>query len=188
MNNINTANTANTANIISVIPLLIIIYYIFNLIYNIILHCLGFKTTNLFQQFKNVFGLLCVTSTIQLFKYIIPYPQKWHNITMRPNGACDCDYLSSKGVVINKCGMPSGHMGTTSFFAISNIIFLIKNIKSLKNNNQNNLSVFFNTILICLNLGLIITMGWARIIKLCHNLPQVILGTFYGTIIAYLFY
>tara|TARA_B110001450_G_scaffold243002_1_gene253869 strand:- start:52 stop:594 length:543 start_codon:yes stop_codon:yes gene_type:complete len=178
----NSMNNKNTANIISVIPLLIIIYYILNLIYTIILHSLGFKTIDLFQKFKNVFGLLCVTSTIQLFKYIIPYPKKWHNITMRPNGACDCDYLSSKGVVINKCGMPSGHMGTTSFFAVSNIIFLIKTIKI---NNQTNL---INTILICLNLGLIITMGWARIVKLCHNLPQVILGTFYGSIISYLFY
>jgi len=186
MNNIKSVNN-NFANIISIIPLLIIIYYILNLIYTIILHSFGFKTTDIFHKFKNVFGLLCVTSTIQLFKYIIPYPKKWHNITMRPNGACDCDYLSSKGLVINKCGMPSGHMGTTSFFAVSNIIFFIKNIKN-NGNKQNNSSVLFYTLLICLNIGLIITMGWARIVKLCHNLPQVILGTFYGTIISYLFY
>ena len=184
MNNIKSVNN-NFANIISIIPLLIIIYYSLNLIYTIILHSFGFKSNNLLQKFKNIFGLVCVTSTIQLFKYIIPYPKNWHNITMRPNGACDCDYLSSKGVVINKCGMPSGHMGTTSFFAVSNIIFLINNIK---NNNQNNSSIFYYTILICLNLGLIIIMGWARIVKLCHNLPQVILGTFYGTIISYFFF
>ena len=166
------------ANIISVIPLFIIIYYVLNLAYNIILSISGFNSTNLFQHFKNLFGLLYVTSSIQLFKYIIPYPKKWYNITMRPTGACDCDYLSSKGPVINKCGMPSGHMGTTSFFAVSNIINLLKN----KNKN------YINTILILLNIGLIIIMGWARIIKLCHNLPQVIIGTLYGSVVSYLFF
>lgn len=166
------------ANIISVIPLLIIIYYGLTFVYNTILYISGFNNTQLFEHFKNLFGLLYVTSSIQLFKYIIPYPKKWYNITMRPIGACDCDYLSSKGPVINKCGMPSGHMGTTSFFAVSNIIYLIKN----KNNN------LINITLILLNIGLIIIMGWARIIKLCHNVPQVILGNLYGSLVSYLFF
>jgi membrane-associated phospholipid phosphatase len=93
---------------------------------------------------------------------------------MRPEGAKDCDYLSCGGIVKpNSPGMPSGHMATTSYFVIYNILYIIKN-------NYNKMLIFGNIMLLIL-------MGWARITKKCHNLSQVIAGTILGSLIGVLF-
>ena len=67
--------------------------------------------------------------------------------------------------------MPSGHMTTTSFVVIYNI---------LKNNYSPKI-VITNIILVCF-------MGWARITKKCHNLSQVIAGTLLGCLMGSLFF
>ena len=181
INQTNLPNKKNSlADFLSILPLLIIIYYTLDLFYSFFDNGLiDSNYSKIFKKSKYVFGLLYVTSSIQLFKYIIPYPKKWHKITMRPEGACDCDYLSSKGIIKNRCGMPSGHMGTTTFFAISNVLYIIK---------KNNSNLFVRNIMVISNILFVIMMGWARMIKHCHNLPQVSLGTLYGGVVSYLFF
>ena len=76
--------------------------------------------------FKYSTTMLLVSYSIQLIKKI-PWPEKYHKYTMRPEGAGACDYLSLKGKCSeNTPGFPSGHCGTTSFFVISNIMYLLK--------------------------------------------------------------
>ena len=119
--------------------------------------------------------MIISTFSAQTLKYLVPYPTWFYKYSMRPEGACDCDYLSSCGPVPeNTPGLPSGHMSTTSYFVIYNILYILKNN--------------YNKLLIIPNIILLIGMGWARIKKLCHNLTQVIAGTFLGALIAYIFF
>jgi len=156
------------ANIISFIPVLFFSTEFF-VIMNKILRKQEFK-----ENIKYFYGLIVSTFSAQAFKYLIPYPTWFHNYCMRPIGACGCDYLSQGGVVVNKPGMPSGHMATTSYFVCYNILYILKNN--------------YNKLLIIPNIILLILMGWARIIKKCHNLIQVICGIILGSLLGVLFF
>jgi len=159
----------NLENIISVIPLLFFSSEFINIIYKIY-HKLPFK-----ENVKYFYGLILSTFSAQTLKYLIPYPTWFYKYSMRPKGACDCDYLSISGPVSeNTPGLPSGHMSTTSYFVSYHILYILKNN--------------YNKLLILPNIILLIGMGWARIKKLCHNLTQVISGTFLGALIAYIFF
>ena len=156
-------------NIISFIPLLFFGTEFININYKIY-NQLPFK-----ENVKYFYGLILSTFSAQVLKYLVPYPKWFYKYSMRPAGACDCDYLSSCGPVPeNTPGLPSGHMSTTSYFVVYNILYILKNN--------------YNKLLILPNIILLIGMGWARIKKLCHNLTQVILGTFLGALIAYIFF
>lgn len=131
----------------------------------------------------------------------------WYpNIFKRPNGAINCNLFNKGGLVDHNSGFPSGHVTVVSFFM--NLLFLrkYKNYNCLTtifdNNNNNNtvtdinsnntitnintnsnvLTCNFTTIL--LYYGPIVLMGYARIMKGCHNLIQVIAGYILGFIIA----
>ena len=154
------------ANIISVLPLL---FYGSELV--VIVNKL-IKNMDPSINIKYFYGLVFSTYLAQAFKYLTPYPKWSYKYVMRPEGATDCDYLSCGGLAKpNSPGMPSGHMTTTSFVVIYNI---------LKNNYSPKI-VITNIILLCF-------MGWARITKKCHNLSQVICGTILGSLIAALFF
>lgn len=156
-------------NIISFIPVLFYGFGFINLINKIYIQ----------EPFKEIsiyfYGLIISTFSAQALKYVIPYPKSFYAFSMRPEGACDCDYLSSCGLLPeNTPGLPSGHMSTTSYFVVYHILYILKNN--------------YNKLLIIPNIILLIGMGWARIKKLCHNLTQVISGTLLGGLIAYIFF
>ena len=156
-------------NIISVIPIFFFSSEFINIIYKIH-NKLPFK-----ENAKYFYGLILSTFSAQTLKYLVPYPTWFYKYSMRPEGACDCDYLSISGPVSeNTPGLPSGHMSTTSYFVTYHILHILKND--------------YNKLLILPNIILLIGMGWARIKKLCHNLTQVISGTFLGALIAYIFF
>ena len=159
----------NLENIISVIPLLFFGFGFIN-IFNKIYIQVPFKET-----VKYFYGLIISTFSAQALKYLVPYPKWFHKYSMRPKGASNCNYLSSCGQVPeNTPGFPSGHMSTTSYFVVYNILYILTNN--------------YNKLLIIPNIILLVAMGWARIKKLCHNLIQVISGTFLGALIAYIFF
>ena len=154
------------ANIISVLPLL---FYGSELV--VIVNKL-IKNMDPTINIKYFYGLVFSTYLAQAFKYLIPYPKWSYKYVMRPDGAKDCDYLSCGGVVKpNTPGMPSGHMTTTSFVIINNI---------LKHNYSPKI-IISNIILLCV-------MGWARITKKCHTLIQVIAGTLLGCLMGSLYF
>lgn len=103
----------------------------------------------------------------------LPYPKCLYNITRRPKGAENCDYLSKNGPAKeNAPGFPSGHMTTTAFYVV---------YKFLENNgsNLNQKERFFLV-------SLVIIMGWARYYKKCHNLTQIFGGVILGSSMAYM--
>ena len=150
------------ANILSFMPLLFFTFEFINILVKY------YKKINFNNNLKYYFGLLLSPTLAQFLKYIIPYPKWMHNYTMRPDGAYDCNYFSNNGIrPSNSPAMPSGHMTTTSYFVVYNILKYRKSIP-----------------IIISNLVLLIAMGWARIYKLCHNVIQVIFGTLLGSTIA----
>ena len=157
------------SNIISVFPLLFYISYFFLIVGKSI------GKLDVTVNIKYFFGLISSSYVAQALKYLVPYPKWSYKYTMRPEGARDCDYLSCGGIVKhNSPGMPSGHMTTTGYFVIYNILYIIKHN--------------YNKSLIAVNIFLLIIMGWARITKKCHNIIQVVSGTILGSLIGALFF
>lgn len=158
----------NIISFLPTLPLMItiptnILYYFFEI--NFI------KNTNILVDTKFILGYIFTIVSTQGLKSI-PYPKSIHTYTMRPKGACGCDYLSIKKVNENSPGFPSGHMSSTTFFCVYIASLLYK-----KN------SGYFYYILLSI---LVIAMAWARIVKKCHNVEQVIGGVFYGILVAYI--
>ena len=94
----------------------------------------------------------------------------------RPVGAKGCDLFSLGPDVSGKPGFPSGHMSSTSFVCVYNIILLLKSnyVKNLFKPN------YLRYILIFVNVLLIFLMGWARHFKKCHNIIQILGGIVLG--------
>lgn len=124
-------------NFISLIPLFIVIYAIFK------------------KKYKLLFYLILITITQLSLKHLT------RNFFLRPEGACDCNYINKGGDAESEPGFPSGHVAITSFF-INYIYF--KNI-----DDTNNIDLFF------INL-IPIFVGLSRYKKKCHNAFQIFFG------------
>lgn len=165
-------NYLSFANYISVLPLVYSgfssVYYITSLVSNSI--PVIFTEKYLLGYFSSIF-------LAQLLKYIL-YP--FFDFAKRPQGACGCDYNSQKGDVSGRPGCPSGHMSTTAYFVVYNLLIL---------KNTNFIKYSFNKyIFVCGNLLLLVLMGLARYHKKCHNLIQIISGSILGSCLAVFFY
>lgn len=156
------------ADIISLFPLVI---------------CLSLLYNFLVRPGENILDLILFIVIIVsdfFVKYLkrLDYPTEWYEITRRPDGASNCDYLSRKG----KCkpgtpGMPSGHMTSISIFAVFMILLRINYGDTM---GFNITSLMF----LLVNLGLIVLTAFARYYKKCHNGYQIIAGTILGSIIG----
>jgi len=93
-------------------------------------------------------------------------------IFKRPNGAMNCSLFNSGGLVDHKSGFPSGHVTSISF---------LMNMLWLRNTKNNWTSIFMYNFPIVL-------MGYARIMKGCHNFIQVVAGYLLGYVVAKLLY
>jgi membrane-associated phospholipid phosphatase len=160
------------ANYLSILPLVfaifISIYYIGSLVFS--------KIPYIFSE-KYILGYFSSIFIAQLIKYIL-FP--FFEFAKRPEGACGCDYISQKGDVSGRPGCPSGHMSTTAYFVVYNLMILINGDFIKKNINKN----FF----IVANIVLLLLMAWARYYKKCHSFIQILLGIILGSILAYFFY
>lgn len=112
--------------------------------------------------------LLVVDVFLVPFLKHLPYPNFIYNITRRPVGATNCDYLSKMPSTLNAPGLPSGHMTVTTMFSVA---------KMLENKSTNS---------IILHSCIVVLMALARYYKKCHNIVQIIAGTILGTILGYI--
>ena len=161
------------SKILSVLPFYYFIFLGTVNTFMIITHNIQLK-----QLFLYTIGIIFATLFSETIKKIKPPNNIFKNIWYRPYGAKGCDYLSIKGIAPDFTpGFPSGHMSTTSYFVIYNILAYKDSKPSVKRNT-----------IIVLNLILLTLMGWARIYKKCHTIIQVIGGTILGGGIATLFY
>lgn len=115
-------------------------------------------------------GLMFTTLSTDLIKRL-PYPNFLWEITRRPEGAKNTDFLSKNGLSRKDApGFPSGHMSSTVFILlISSYYFVETNIGHL------------------LNLLIILLMAWSRWFKGVHNIFQILGGIGYGSLCAYVF-
>ena len=90
-------------------------------------------------------------------------------IFKRPNGATDCSLFNTGGLVDHKSGFPSGHVTAISFLMSS--LLLRRDDLNFKNIIQYNIPVLL--------------VAYARIMKGCHNLIQVVAGYLLGYGVAY---
>ena len=127
------------------------------------------KSPQRFFYLKCFIGLLLTTITTDIIKRI-PYPSFMWEITRRPRGAANSDFLSKNGPRGDDAnGFPSGHMSATVFtMAIMSLYFV-----------KTRLGHLFNIIFIIL-------MGWSRWYKGVHNLFQILGGISYCGFCAYL--
>jgi len=86
-------------------------------------------------------------------------------IFKRPNGATNCSLFNSGGLVDHKSGFPSGHVTAISF---------LMNIWLFRNGNKNDWKTY-----LMYNIPIML-MGYARIMKGCHNFIQVVAGYLLG--------
>ena len=94
-------------------------------------------------------------------------------IFKRPSGAINCSLFNSGGLVEHKSGFPSGHVTVISFYM---------NILRMRNVVKADWKKFI------LYNSPIVLMGYARIMKGCHNFIQVISGHLLGYGIAKILY
>lgn len=136
---------------------------------------------SLFALFVNIYILytldlvLIFGSTTCLFfhDFIKELTRDWYpSIFKRPDGATNCSLFNTGGLVDHKPGFPSGHVTSISF--LMNILLLRNKDISLKKIMLYNIPIFI--------------MGYARIMKGCHNLIQVVAGYILGYSIANLFH
>ena len=91
-------------------------------------------------------------------------------IFKRPNGAMDCNLFNTGGLVDHKSGFPSGHVTAISFLMYS--LLLKTGYIDFKNIIQYNIPIMI--------------VAYARIMKGCHNLIQVVAGYLLGYSVAYM--
>lgn len=108
---------------------------------------------------KYVVGLLCVMAFIKLAHSLPP-----NGLYARPKGACDCGIANDGGNYEGRSGMPSGHVMTTAY-----VLFVL----SLRSKNM------LSTLVSCC---VIVAMMYARLVKKCHTMPQVIMGVLLGLV------
>jgi membrane-associated phospholipid phosphatase len=149
------------SDIISSIPLT----FYFTLIYLSIIH----EYPNNLIYLIIFAGLMFTTITTDIIKRL-PYPIFLWNITRRPEGAKNTDFLSKNGPAKKDApGFPSGHMSATTFTLLICSYYFVKT------------PVGHIT-----NITIIIAMMWSRWYKGVHNLFQIIGGIGYGSLCAYL--
>ena len=124
--------------------------------YDYIYKCIGGK----FQYIIKLYFILWLEN--QLKNYFSTFG--W-SIFKRPDHAMDCGLLNDGGDVSMKCGFPSGHVWTTTFYCFTNYF-------------ENTYSLFFTHVPIVL-------MMMSRMGKGCHNFIQVVGGYCFGFLTAF---
>jgi membrane-associated phospholipid phosphatase len=104
-----------------------------------------------------------------------------HPVMLRPTGAKNCNIFNSGGSYDGQIGMPSGHMMLTTCLTFS-MLFLYARTKNLKT------LIVLKPIAGASATGYVILMGVSRLMRGCHNIPQVIMGGLLGFGLAYTLY
>ena len=95
------------------------------------------------------------------------YPDSLYKMSRRPEKATNCDYLSRREYNGDSPGFPSGHMTTTTMFAVYQML----KYPSTQSKIVNSL--------------LIVLMAFARYVKQCHTPIQIIAGILLGGVSGY---
>jgi len=148
--------------------------------------CLSLLYNFLINPKRNLVDLILFISIIVSNKIVdliknLPYTGKMYEITRRPKGSGNCDYLSRNGPSEpNANGFPSGHMTSVSLFAMFMIFskYYVSNYSSIIE------FIMGEYLFIIINLGVIVLTAFARYYKKCHSIIQICAGTVFGSLIG----
>lgn len=120
--------------------------------------------------YLKIFGGLMFTTLTTDFIKRLPYPKFLWEITRRPEGAKNTDFLSKNGPARQDApGFPSGHMSATVYtLVMCSYYFVETNIGHV------------------LNLLIVLLMAWSRWYKGVHNIFQIVGGIGYATLCSYI--
>ena len=125
-----------------------------------------------------------VIMSIVITEIIISFSRQlpaFHPVMMRPVGAKNCNLFNSGGSYDGQLAMPSGHMMLTTCISFS-LLFIYMGTTDLKTIAVINPAAFSSVIIY------IFLMGGSRIMRGCHNIPQVLIGGLIGFALAYTLY
>lgn len=94
-----------------------------------------------------------------------------HPVQLRPSGAKNCSILNRGGSYEGRIGMPSGHVMLTSYVLVS--LYMISEPED---------KLYYGIAMI---IGITL-MSMSRVIRVCHNIPQVVIGATLGAVFAYI--
>ena len=164
-------NILLVCDIYSIIPLCI--YFV--MIY------LGAYTNNINEALGFIIFYFINNEIVSIIKKL-PYPKLLWDITRRPEGAFNTDYLSRNGSANKDApGFPSGHMTSITAFCLYMV---------LRKKGELGWEEFIigNPIFLGINILSIMAMGFARWYKSCHNMLQIVCGIIFGAITSYIYY
>lgn len=100
---------------------------------------------------------------VEWFKRVVVFSGPW---SRRPIGASDCDTFCISGPVGGAPGFPSGHM-TTATLLVTGLWFLTQ-----------------SSVVLWIGVPWIVAMAWARWVKRCHSVVQIVGGMVTGFAVA----
>ena len=141
----------------------------------------GFYTDNI-NEALGFCLFFFINNEITSFIKKLPYPESLWEVTRRPEGSFNTDYLSRNGLSKKDApGFPSGHMTSMAAFAMYMIL-------RKKGDQDWDIFVKENSFFVGINVLSVLLMAFARWYKKCHNLTQIIGGTVYGSVTAYIYF
>lgn len=102
-----------------------------------------------------------------------------HPMFLRPAHARNCDYMCRNGLVGGKPGFPSGHMSSTlAFFTVILLYKFHYGSRSIRSNDVITVA--------CIAGAYSLVMGYARHLKGCHTMTQIVVGSVLGIFIGWI--
>lgn len=135
------------------------------------------------------FMAVIIPMIIKIITRNTPFPE----IFKRPDGAINCNLFNTGGVCDHESGFPSGHVTLISYFCFYiyfkyNQLFmsyLYSNGYDVDDDTENDKKYSMKRcFLLFLCIIPVIMMGYARYMKKCHNLVQVVAGAVTGYAIS----
>lgn len=154
----------NPFDLLSLIPVLIV--YLFIPIY-------FYYQNQLLQGFYIIIAIIALTTFVEGIKKLTP--KNAFSWMMRPENACNCNLFNMGGAVGFKPGFPSGHTATATF------LWVVLNKYFAKKYPQYQKEIYYGLLI------MVISTMFARYMKSCHNIQQIIGGFLIGFIAGTLF-
>lgn len=136
-----------------------------------------------------IFGCMMAVVVPMIIKKVTkrtPYP----GIFKRPDGAVDCNLFNTGGICDRESGFPSGHVTLISYFCFyiyykynATIISYLYGVDIYEKDSVEIKQEYVDgkkKIVLFLCVLPIIMMGYARYMKNCHNIVQILAGSITG--------
>jgi len=128
-----------------------------------------------------IFGCF-IAVVVPIVLKLLTTSTQYPNIFKRPDGAMDCNLFNTGGQCDHESGFPSGHVTLITYFCLYIYRKYGNDMESYlfgkEKDVQNKCMVLFLCIIP------VLMMGYARYMKSCHNIIQIVAGGIIGYFIS----